>query len=442
MHQHTPFSAPTSDGVVERVQRSHVVLATWVKLSQRRWFLPVRELVLQFLPFHDQVAIRPDAAFLHNMLRTATRPWRSLVHACVEVYGAPVDPLCWNDGPAVPRLLVGMTPEQLRLDPADVIKFVPLASSLAVEVFLRSREKAPYNGLALAFIALVQRFLRGNKDVRMDALDSVIAQRDIWCARFFFAALGPQVSQLRLRTLRMTAHLAFEPRVAQLVLVALMRQKDRRNSAKELLSGLLGRPDASVFFHKMDAISPLLLSPTLIVDTLAHFATHALGWRAHGPVYDRVTQATMMNAMSHLFALVKGVIDPTTMLGHAETDKPLQFLLLTHLLDGADAVEQETMLGIVFNDATVRFMRENSSTPGVNFNLPSDATPDFACRTWLTFARHAWNVTLHRALENYVRAHGMVEQAQAWLLADERSLPHVSHAAVRKDALRARQMYQ
>jgi hypothetical protein len=293
-------------------------------------------------------------------------------------------------------------------------------------------------------VALVQRFIQGSRDVRLDVLDAVIVQRDLWSVQFFFAALGSHVSQLRIRTLRTTAVLAVDPRVAQLVLVALLRQRDRRSTARELLGGLLVRPDAADFCGAMKGISPLLIGSSLIVDTLVYFATAMLDWHNQCLVYDRATHAAMVDASSRLFHMVDHNIDPIGLLSYASCNRALQLLLLARLLDGANAVEQEAMLGIVFTESTVAYLRDRdeANNSGVDFHLPADATPDFACRTWLTFARHAWNLVLDRALDGYMRVHGMVEQAQSWLLAEERSLPCVNRAALVKEALRARQLYQ
>jgi len=403
MHNHTVLSAPTPEGARARAEHVYTLRKLWDKFRGNAWFTAVDNIVPQYLAFHEQLAIHGNVENLHTMIYTATSPWRALTQSCVDLFGQPLTPLTWTDGPRVPRQLVRTTPACLRVPSDSVMQFVPLASSLCVETFLRADEAAPYNGIALALVGFVQRF--GGKVASLDVLECIFVQRDVRAVHFFLTAVGSGLKTVGMLRMRNAVLICTEPLVARAVFLSLM--ENRVNDAKRLLSAALERPDAAEFIGRMGPFSPLTLTPDVFVGALDFYAAALANWKTARPaprMYKPAMFARMHAAFQTLLNAINGRdTNPLAMLRAAAADSTQQLFLLTELLPGRTALEQMRMLETVFqNDLLERLGH-------------TDDTLDVACRRWLTFARHAVGLKLRPSLENYVRFPGEEVSAQDWL---------------------------
>lgn len=403
MHSHTELSAPTPEGARARAEHVYTLRKLWSTFRRHAWFTAVDNIVPQYLAFHEQLAIHGNVENLHTMIHTATSPWRALTQSCVDLFGQPLVPLTWTDGPRIPRQLVRTTPACLRVPPDAVMQFVPLASSLCVETFLRADEATPYNGIALALAGFVQRF--GGKVASLDVLECIFVQQDVRAVHFFLTAVGSALKTVNMLRMRNAVLICTEPLIARAMFLSLV--DSRINDAKRLLSAALERPDAADFIARMGLFSPLTLTADVFVSALDMYAAALANWKTTRPA-PRMYKAPVFARMHAAFQVLLNAIqgrdtNPLSMLRAAATDSTLQLFVLMELLPGRTALEQMRMLEAVFqNDLLERLGH-------------TDDTLDVSCRRWLTFVRHAVGLRLRPSLDAYVRFPGEEALAQEWL---------------------------
>lgn len=432
MHSHTEISAPTDEGARARAEHVYTLRKLWSTFRRHAWFTAVDNIVPQYLAFHEQLAIHGDVENLHTMIHTATAPWRALVQSCTDLFGQPLVPVAWTDGPRVPRQLVRTTPACLRVPPDAVMQFVPLASSLCVETFLRAEEATPYNGIALALVGFVQRF--GGKVASLDVLECIFVQRDVRAVQFFLTAVGPGLKTVGMLRMRNAVLICTEPLVARAMFLSLV--DSRPNDAKRLLSSALERPDAAEFIGRMGPFSPLTLTADVFVGALGAYAHALANWKTMRPA-PRMYKPAVFTRMHAAFQILLGAVhgrdtNAVAMLRAAAADSTQQLFLLTELLPGRTALEQMRMLEAVFQDD----IRERLGLV--------DNTPDVVCRRWLALARHAVGLKLRPSLESYARFPGEEVLAQEWLQdAGSADLaPAVDLAELRRKAREQRVVYR